>query len=68
MQILLFLIFVCILKFEYFREIFILTEIFQIIQPYIQNVNIFVIKLILLIFLLILLNYAQLKLGERGYR
>lgn len=66
MQILLFLIFVCILK--YFREIFILTEIFQIIQPYIQNVNIFVIKLILLIFLLILLNYAQLKLGERGYR
>lgn len=66
MQILLFLIFVCILK--YFREIFILTEIFQIIQPYIQNVNIFVIKLILLIFLLILLNCAQLKLGERGYR
>lgn len=66
MQILLFLIFVCILK--YFREIFILTEIFQIIQPYIQNVNIFVIKLILLIFLLILLNCAQLKLDERGYR
>lgn len=64
MQILLFLIFVCILK--YFREIFILTEIFQIIQPYIQNVNIFVIKLILLIFLLILLNCAQLKLDERG--
>lgn len=66
MQILLFLIFVCILK--YFREIFILAEIFQIIQPYIQNVNIFMIKLILLIFLLILLNCAQLKLGERGYR